>query len=147
MQDSAFLSVRIPEPVRDRLKAAAAARGESVQKLVGTLLEEFLAENDRAVPELGLVVSRLRAHAGALRKRGITALWVFGSVARGDAHAGSDIDLLVDIDPGARLSLVGFASLRAELSDLLGAPTDLVERGTLRDAVRDAAEREAIRVL
>jgi predicted nucleotidyltransferase len=39
------------------------------------------------------------------------------------------------------------ASLRAELSDLLGAPVDLAERGTLRPAVRAAAEREAVRVL
>lgn len=147
MQDSAFLSVRIPEPTRDRLKAAAAARGESVQKLVGTLLEQFLAENDRAAPVLGAIISKLRAHADALRQRGVVGLWVFGSVARGDAHFDSDIDLLVDLDPNAHLSLVRFSSLRAELSDLLGASADLVERSTLREAVREAAEREAIRVL
>ena len=40
---------------------------------------------------------------------------------------------------------VGLSSLRAELSDLLGAPADLVERGALRPGVREAAEREAVR--
>jgi predicted nucleotidyltransferase len=143
----AFLSVRLPEATRDRLKAAAAARGETVQGLVGTLVERFLAEEDRHPPALGPVLAKLRAHAATLHARGVNGLWVFGSVARGDAHGGSDIDLFVDVDPAAGLSLLGLASLRAELSDLLGAPVDLVERDALRPAIRVAAEREAVRVL
>ena len=143
----AFLSVRLPQAARDRLKAAAVARGQTVQGLVGSLVERFLAEDARKPPDLATVLGTLRAHAPALKPRGMTGLWVFGSVARGDARADSDIDLLAEFDPGARLSLVGLASLRADLSDLLGAPVDLAERGTLRPAVREAAEREAVRVL
>jgi predicted nucleotidyltransferase len=143
----AVLSVRLPEATRDRLTAAAAARGETVQKLVGNLVERFLAEQDRAPPALGAIMDKLRAHAQTLRARGVTGLWVFGSVARGEAHPDSDVDLLAEFAPGTRLSLVGLASLRAELSDLLGAPADLMERGALRPAVREAAEREAVRVL
>ena len=144
---SAFLSVRLPEAERDRLKAAAAARGETVQGLVGRLVERFLAEESQASRSLSVVVSRLRAHAPALMSRGVTDLWVFGSVARGDARPDSDVDLLTEFDPNAPLSLVGLASLRADLSDLLGAPADLVERNTLHPRVREAAEREAVRVL
>jgi predicted nucleotidyltransferase len=118
-----------------------------VQGLVGSLVEQFLAEDARKPLDLATVLRKLRAHAPVLTQRGITGLWVFGSVARGDARADSDLDLLAEFDPGAPLSLVGLASLRAELSDLLGTPTDLVERGTLRPAVREAAEREAVRVL
>lgn len=143
----AFLSVRLPEAIRDRLKAAAVARGESVQGLVGSLVERFLAEEDRTAPDLALVMGKLRSHAESFRRRGITGLWVFGSVARGDAHPGSDVDLFADFDAGAHLSLVGLASLRADLSDLLGVPADLVERGALHPAVREVAEREAVRVL
>lgn len=148
MTDSspAFLSVRLPEATHDRLKAAAVARGQSVQGLVGNLVERFLAEDAKA-PDLATVLAKLRAGVPALKQRGMTGLWVFGSVVRGDARADSDVDLLADFDPGAPLSLVGLASLRGELSDLLGAPADLVERGTLRPAVRAAAEREAVRVL
>jgi hypothetical protein len=40
----AFLSVRLPQATRDRLKVAAAARGETMQGLVGSLVERFLAE-------------------------------------------------------------------------------------------------------
>jgi predicted nucleotidyltransferase len=142
---AAFLSVRLPAAERDRLKAAAAARGETVQDLVGSLVRRFLAEEGRRPPGLAAALGALRARVDALRARGVAALWVFGSVARGDAGPGSDVDLMADLDPGARLSLVGLASLRAELSDLLGAPADLVERAAMRPAVRGAAEREAVR--
>ncbi len=126
----AVLSVRLPSPSRDRLKAAAAARGETVQGLVGALVERFLAEEGRRAPELAQVLGALRGAGPALRGRwGVTGRWVFGSVARGGARPGSDVDLLCEFRPGARVSLVGFASLRAELSALLGAPVELAERG------------------
>ncbi|HTR91884.1 MAG TPA: nucleotidyltransferase family protein [Trebonia sp.] len=141
----AFLSVRLPQATRDRLKAAAAARGETVQGLVGSLVERFLAEGSRA-PDLASVLEVLRARAPSLQQRGLAGLWVFGSVARGDARPDSDVDLMAEFDPGTQLSLVGLASLRADLSDLLHAPADLVERSALRPAVREAADREAVRV-
>lgn len=141
---AAFLSVRLPPATRDRLKAAAAVRGETVQGLVGGLVARFLAE-DAVAPDLAGVLGRLRGRADALRARGVASLAVFGSVARGEARPGSDVDLLAEFDPAVRLSLVGLASLRAELSDLLGAPADLVEGDALRTAVREAAEREAVR--
>ena len=141
----AFLSVRLPPSTRDRLKTLAASRGETVQGLVGELVERFLAQEGVAVPTLAAVLGRLRARADDLRARGVASLSVFGSVARGDAHPGSDVDLLADLDPAARLSLVGLSSMRAELSDLLGTSADLVERGALRPGIREAAEREAVR--
>ena len=143
----AFLSVRLSEATRDRLKTVAATRGETMQDLVGTLVERFLLEQGREPPALGAVMSKLRAEAPMLAARGVTGLWVFGSVARGDAHADSDVDLLAEFDPDARLSLVGMASLRAALSDVLGATADLVERSALRPAVRDTAGHDAVRVL
>jgi len=141
------LSVRLPEATRDRLKAAAAARGKTVQGLVGSLVEQFLAQEDRKAPDLTTALSVLRGQADLLRERGVTGLWIFGSVARGDAGAHSDIDLAADFAPAIHLSLVRLASLRAELSDLLGAPADLVEREALHPAVREAADREGVRVL
>ncbi len=47
MDHPAFLSVRIPIATRNRVKALAAARGQTVQELVGGLVEQFLAEQDR----------------------------------------------------------------------------------------------------
>lgn len=143
----AFLSVRLPEATRDRLKAAAAARGKTVQGLVGSLVEQFLDEEDRKAPNLATIVGILRDHADLLKQRGMTGLWIFGSVARGDARADSDIDMVAEFSPAANLSLVSLASLRAELSGLLGVPADLVERGALHQTVRGAAEREGVRIL
>lgn len=142
----AFLSVRMSPAIRDRLKAVAASRSETVQGLIGTLVERFLAEEVSTIPDLASVLNTLRARADDLRSRGIVSLSIFGSVVRGHAHSGSDIDLLADFDPAVGLSLVGLSSLRAELSDLLAAPADLVERRALRLSVREAAEREAVQV-
>jgi hypothetical protein len=75
-------------------------------------------------------------------------LWVVGPVARGEARPDSGVDLMAEFEVGARVSLVGLASLRAELSDLLGAPAGLAERSALRSAaVLEAAERDAVRAL
>ena len=123
----AVLSVRLPAPTRDRLKAAAAARGETVQGLVGTLVERFLVEDGRRAPELAAVLGALRAGAPALRARGVRGLWVAGAVALGEARPGSGVELLCEFEAGARVSLVGMASLRAELSALVGAPIELAE--------------------
>ena len=146
MNPAAFLSIRLPPEVRNRVKAAAAARGQTVQDLVGGLVEHFLAEQDRKPPTLAVILTRLREHEAALCRRGIISLWVFGSVARGEARLDSDIDLVAELDPAARVSLTGLASLRAELADLLGAPVDLAEWGILRQPVLDQARREAVQV-
>jgi predicted nucleotidyltransferase len=144
MERAAFLSVRVPPAVRNRVKAAAAARGQTVQDLVGDLVERFLAEENRQPPALSGVLARLREHEADLRRRGITGLWVFGSVARGEARPDSDIDLVAELDPAARVSLTGLASLRADLADILGAPVDLAEWVILRQPVLDRARREAV---
>jgi predicted nucleotidyltransferase len=145
MERAAFLSVRVPPAVRNRVKAAAAARGQTVQDLVGDLVERFLAEENRQPPSLSGVLARLREHEADLRRRGIAGLWVFGSVARGEARPDSDVDLVAEFDPVARVSLTGLASLRADLSDMLATPADLAEWRILRPPVRERAEREAVR--
>ena len=95
----------------------------------------------------GSVTARLRQAETRLRARGVTGLWLFGSVARDDAHADSDVDLLAEFDPVARVSIVTLASLRSELSELLGAPLDLVERDALTSEARAGLDIDAVRVL
>lgn len=147
----AVLSVRLPSPARDRLKAAAAARGETVQVLVGALVERFLAEEGKRAPELARTLRTLRAAAPALRSRwGVRGLWVAGAVARGAAAPDAAVELECEFELGARVSLVGLASLRAELEAALGAPAALVVRGL--DPVSlglggGGAEPDAVRAL
>ena len=67
---------------------------------------------------------------------------VFGSVARGDFGSDSDVDLLVDLEPGRNLfDLGGFLY---EVRELLGIPVDVVTEKGLREHVRINVLREAV---
>jgi predicted nucleotidyltransferase len=67
---------------------------------------------------------------------------IFGSTARGEASADSDIDFLVDLDPDRTLMDLG--GLLTELSAILGARVDIATERMLRPAVRKQVLREAI---
>jgi predicted nucleotidyltransferase len=146
MADQAYLSFRLPAAERDRIKAAAAQRGESVQDLMGRLVGRFLDQEDRRSPSLSDVLRRLRDRKDEWRRRGVAKLWVFGSVVRGDARPDSDVDVVVEFDPAARVTLTGFARLRQDLEDTLGLPVDLAEWRTLKPRVRETAEHDAVAV-
>lgn len=92
-------------------------------------------------------IKTLKAHADEIRAMGVTRLALFGSNLRGDNHADSDIDLLVDLDADRHLSLIDFAALRLRLCDLLGGEVDLVQRDQLKPFLRDAILDEARDVL
>ena len=64
------------------------------------------------------------------RQHGAHNVRLFGSVARGDEHAGSDVDLLVDLDPD--VGLIELNALNRELSELLGADVDVVPADQLK---------------
>jgi predicted nucleotidyltransferase len=67
-------------------------------------------------------------------RHGARNLRVFGSVARGEADAASDLDLLVDLEPGR--SLIDLGALLVELEALLGMRVDVVAEAGLRPAIR-----------
>jgi predicted nucleotidyltransferase len=145
MDGTAFLSVRVLESVRNRVKAVAAQRGERVQDLVGGLIERFFEEAERRPPQLADVLGRLRLLETKLRARGIDALWVFGSVARGDARPDSDVDLAIDFRPDTRASLFEIVRLKEEIEQALGRPVDIGQRSAMIAQVAVAAERDLVR--
>lgn len=67
---------------------------------------------------------------------------VFGSVARGQNSAASDVDLLVNTRPGC--SLLDLGGLLEDLKELLGCPVDLVTEDGLKPRLREQVLREAI---
>lgn len=77
-----------------------------------------------------------------LEARGLCNPLIFGSVARGEDNADSDIDLLVHAD--RPLGLLALVRVEAELSELLGVPADLVLAHTIRPDLADSIRREAI---
>jgi predicted nucleotidyltransferase len=144
--ETAFLSVRVPTDLRGRLRAVAARRGVSLQQLMRTAIEELLTREEAQPPKLADVIAKLREHAPALRKRGIEHLYVFGSLARGDAGVDSDIDLAIDVDPDSRFSLVTQASIGLDLEELLQRRVDIGARASLRSSLREDFERDAVQV-
>lgn len=91
-------------------------------------------------------LDELRRLAPALQSitaaHGGKALQVFGSVVRGSAGPGSDIDLLVDFP--ASPSFEQYMDLKLALEDLLNFPVDLVTRRGLRAELRQSIEDEAV---
>jgi len=83
-----------------------------------------------------------RSLAEVCLRYGFARLEIFGSVARGDEHAGSDIDVLYDLVPGRHLTWEIVDAADA-LSGILGRPVDLVSRRTLHPLLRDHVEAEA----
>lgn len=81
-------------------------------------------------------ILRLASRRGAFNVR------VFGSVARGEADARSDIDFLVDMQPGR--SLFDLGGLLMDLQDLLGRDVDVVTTRGLRERIREQVLKEAI---
>jgi len=91
------------------------------------------------------VLSRLSECAPEIRRRfSVRALSVFGSVARGEAAEGSDVDVLVAFKQKATFDL--FMDLKFYLEELLGRGVDLVTDKAIRPQVRRAIDQEMIDV-
>jgi hypothetical protein len=83
-------------------------------------------------------ILRIAAKYGARHVR------VFGSVARGDADARSDVDFLVDLEAGR--SLLDLGGLQYELESLLDRPVDAVTERGLKARIRERIVQEAVPV-
>lgn len=117
-------------------KAAQVLRGLGLELSVGTrraggLREEVIARR-----------SLLRALAAA---HGVRSLSLFGSGARGGETPGSDLDFLVELEPGR--SLVDLVGVKQDLESLFGRPVDAFTPASLKPAVLAAARAELVRVL
>ena len=91
-----------------------------------------------------LVLAKLRANASELQAAGVVHVRLHGSLARGAISPASDIDLVAELDPARRLTLLDMVGLELRLSDLLGAKVDLSPAHMLKAPVRERADREAV---
>ena len=91
------------------------------------------------------IIGILREHETALRAAGIRALSLFGSVARGQARANSDIDLAAEFDPTAKMDLIRLIGLERELRELLGREVQILPEPIRRPRLRAEVERDRVR--
>tara|TARA_R110000782_G_scaffold103991_2_gene191464 strand:- start:6910 stop:7218 length:309 start_codon:yes stop_codon:yes gene_type:complete len=91
-------------------------------------------------PRLNITDDQLAAFC---RKWKIAEVWLFGSVLRGDFRPTSDVDVLVEIVPGARFSTFDLVIAQRELSELLGRRVDLFTKRSVESSAR-AAIREIL---
>jgi uncharacterized protein len=92
------------------------------------------------------ILTRLKSLEADLRSKGVCALYLFGSSARGEAGPGSDVDLSFDIAPDVKFSLFDQAEIICDLTEALGVKVDLVPRRAIHPYIRDRVETEHIKV-
>ncbi|OFZ95674.1 MAG: hypothetical protein A2Z64_14140 [Betaproteobacteria bacterium RIFCSPLOWO2_02_67_12] len=78
-------------------------------------------------------------------RHGVRSLALFGSAARGEARAASDLDFLVELEEGR--SLVDLVGVKQDLEALFGRPVDAFTRASLRPEVRAAARADLVRII
>lgn len=111
----------------EKESSASAVRGRNIT----ADLQELLEANREAI-------LRIAARYGASNVR------IFGSVARGEADTESDIDLLVDMEPGR--TLLDYAELLIDLQTLLGRKLDVITEQGLNDRMRERILKEAVKL-
>ena len=98
-------------------------------------------------------INVLQSYADAIRARGATSLYLFGSSARDSAGADSDLDLFVEYDARkfslvdlVDINLVDLVDIKLYLEDRLGIAVDVTTRDSLHPMLRSGIETSAIRV-
>ncbi len=93
-------------------------------------------------------LQQLREQRGSILRtatvHGATNVRLFGSVARGGAVGGSDVDVLVDLEPGR--NLLDLIAIKQDLEDQLGCRVDVLTENSLSPYLRDAVLRDAVRL-
>jgi predicted nucleotidyltransferase len=153
VSDLAEVARRSDEAVREaRAELVHAVREAARQGLTQTQIAEQIGRSQPEVSRLlrfngrGPLAVRLRRNAREVRRvigaAGGGQVRVFGSVATGSEHAGSDIDLLFDM--GTPLGLMELGALERRLSELVGASVDLIPSAALRPDLRERVLAEAV---
>jgi predicted nucleotidyltransferase len=112
-----------------------------LEEIAAEMREKYRPDRVRTLDE---ALHRLRASRAALEREGVRHVAIFGSFARGDDRPDSDIDILVSLDPDAKVGLFGYGRLANAFDQILGRPADLVHGGSLKRAFELEIERDAV---
>lgn len=91
-------------------------------------------------------IEQLQNDADTIRKMGVTELYLFGSTARDEDTAASDLDLFIDYDAESRFSLIDLVGIKQFLEETMRTEVDITTRDSLHPMLKDDIERNAIRI-
>lgn len=114
----------------------------TLRRLVDAAGAQLVVDLTRDATQLGLVRSRRRELIAQLGALGAHDVRVFGSTARGEERAGSDVDLLVRLDE--EVGVFDLLRMRAAAERILGLAVDIVPESGLKPGIDDEALREAV---
>jgi predicted nucleotidyltransferase len=110
-------------------------------------VKRHAARLERRTPlDRDFVISKIRERKEDILGFGVKSISLFGSVARDEARYDSDVDLLVEFEPGRPSGLFEFIDLKHLLEGWLGRPVDLVTPETLKQRLKDRILEGAERV-
>lgn len=90
------------------------------------------------------IIERLKEREADLRAHGVMHAALFGSVARNEQNAHSDIDILVDLDPKIVATMFDYAGLKDYVGSLFQGTVDVIDRQALKPRIRPHATADAI---
>ena len=90
------------------------------------------------------IIATLKDAEPALKARGVRHAGLFGSVARGDSNETSDVDILIELDKSAKLTVFDYAGLKSDIAALFEGPVDVVDRDALKPHLRAPLARDLL---
>lgn len=141
------MNVSLPPGLREyvRRKLEAGLYGNA-SEVLREGLRLLVARDEAGQPDPPLkseVRAELAAMEEVLRKEGVATLALFGSVVRGEAQADSDIDVLIEVDPEAKFSLLNHVGVQHLIEDRLNRKADVLMKDGIRPAFKQRILREA----
>jgi predicted nucleotidyltransferase len=92
------------------------------------------------------VITLLKQHEPEFRDAGVGALFLFGSVARDEAHDVSDVDVFFDLARPQGFTLFDLVALQERMQEILGAKVDVMTRSGIHPRRRLRIEADAVQV-
>ena len=129
-------------PTLERLLSACGHRLEIQTPLAIRSSRSAISARGQLGPQAAELRRGRRRLLDAAEKHGVSKVRVFGSIARGEAGATSDVDLLVDLKPGR--TLLNLAGFRREAAEILGLRVDAATVDMLKTRIRDEVLSEAL---